>query len=202
MIGLGVLMLGETLTLLRISCLILGIIGTLLMSSNDLEHVSLSRHLLLGNSVILIGGLGSAFYNVYSKKLLSRHSELEILLYSYAVGGIACAAISSIFERKPFYMVKGYSNTTWFALAVLGFLSWGVAMILWMWVLSRLEVGQISTSIYLLPIFGLLLSILTVHDRITMSQILGGLLTVSGTVALTCFDRASSGAATLSDSNL
>ena len=46
-------------------------------------------------------------------------------------------------------------------------------MVLWMWVLNRLEVGQVSTSIYLLPLFGLILSIVTVHDHITLSQILG-----------------------------
>jgi drug/metabolite transporter (DMT)-like permease len=67
-------------------------------------------------------------------------------------------------------------------------LSWGIAMILWMWVLNRLEVGQISTSIYLLPLFGLILSIVTVHDHITLPQILGGALTVAGTATLTLFE--------------
>ena len=61
-------------------------------------------------------------------------------------------------------------------------------MVLWMWVLNRLEVGQVSTSIYLLPLFGLILSIVTVHDRITLSQILGGALTVAGTATLTLFE--------------
>ena len=62
-------------------------------------------------------------------------------------------------------------------------------MVLWMWVLNRLEVGQISTSIYLLPLFGLILSVVTVHDHITLSQILGGALTVAGTAALTLFEN-------------
>jgi drug/metabolite transporter (DMT)-like permease len=101
---------------------------------------------------------------------------------------VACAIISVAFETKPFYRIAGYSTATWLAIAVLGFLSWGVAMILWMWVLNRLEVGQVSTSIYLLPLFGLILSIVTVHDRITLSQILGGALTVVGTVTLTLFE--------------
>jgi len=61
-------------------------------------------------------------------------------------------------------------------------------MILWMWVLNRLEVGQVSVSIYLLPFFGLLLSIVSVHERITESQIVGGLLTVASTATLTLFE--------------
>jgi drug/metabolite transporter (DMT)-like permease len=188
MTGLGVLMLGEKLSVIRVFSLLLGLVGTLLVSTSDLSHASFSRTLLLGNFVILIGGLGSAFYNTYSKDLLSRYSELEVLIFSYAVGVVACAIISAVFETKPFYRVTGYSLATWLAVAFLGFLSWGIAMILWMWVLNRLEVGQISTSIYLLPLFGLILSILTVHDRITLPQILGGALTVAGTATLTLFE--------------
>ena len=78
--------------------------------------------LLLGNFVILIAGLGSAFYNTYSKDLLSRYSELEVLIYSYAVGAVACAVISAVFETKPFYRVAGYSGATWLAVAFLGLL--------------------------------------------------------------------------------
>jgi drug/metabolite transporter (DMT)-like permease len=188
MTGLGVLMLGEKLSLIRVFSLLLGLVGTLLVSTSDLSQASFSRGLLLGNFVILIAGLGSAFYNTYSKDLLSRYSELEVLIFSYAVGLAACAVISAGFEARPFYRVAGYSGATWLAVAVLGFLSWGVAMILWMWVLNRLEVGQISTSIYLLPLFGLILSIVTVHDHITLPQILGGALTVAGTATLTLFE--------------
>ena len=201
MTGLGVLMLGEKLSLIRAFSLLLGLVGTLLVSTSDLSQASFSRNLLLGNFVILIAGLGSAFYNTYSKDLLSRYSELEVLIFSYAVGLAACAVISAAFETKGFYRVTGYSGATWLAVAVLGFLSWGVAMILWMWVLNRLEVGQISTSIYLLPLFGLILSIVTVHDHITLPQIVGGALTVAGTATLTLFEGRRSAQTTEADSH-
>ena len=59
--------------------------------------------------------------------------------------------------------------------------TWGIAMVLWMWVLKRLEAGQISVSIYLLSIFGVLLSAVTLHERIGVIQIAGGLLVVIAT---------------------
>jgi drug/metabolite transporter (DMT)-like permease len=189
MTALGVVMLAETLTLIRIFSLVLGLMGTLLISTSDLAQASFNRNLLFGNFVILIGGLGSAFYNTYSKSLLSRYSELQVLINSYIVGVAACAVISIATEKTPFYMVTGYPANTWIAIAVLGLLSWGVAMVLWMWVLKRLDVGQVSTSIYLLPLFGLILSVVSVHDRITLSQIVGGVLTVVGTATLTLFEN-------------
>src|SRR5215470_4002693 len=68
---LGVLMLQERLTLVRIGSLIIGLIGTLLLSTSDLAQASFDRRLLVGNIVILLAGLGSAFYNAYSKVLLN-----------------------------------------------------------------------------------------------------------------------------------
>ncbi|MGI8961434.1 MAG: DMT family transporter [Bryobacteraceae bacterium] len=188
MTGLGWLMLKERLTAIRVLSLLLGFLGTLLISSSDLAQASFGRSLLFGNIVIFLAGMGSAFYNTYSKDLLSRNSELEVLIYSYAVGAAACALISASFESRPFYHIAGFTGATWLAILVLGALSWGLAMILWMWILNRLEVGQVSGSIYLLPLFGLILSIMTVHERITVPQLLGGALTVAGTATLTLFE--------------
>ncbi len=194
---LGVLMLGERLTLVRLLCLMLGLAGTLLISTGDLATASFGRGVLLGNVAILLGGLGSAFYNTYSKELLSRDSELDVLIYSYVVGAAACAVISFSIDRRPFFDVAGYSPSTWWAVLSLGLLPWGFAMVLWMWVLNRLEVGQVSASIYLLPFFGLVLSVITVHDRISVHQILGGALVLVGTVVLTVYEGRQQAAAAL-----
>src|SRR4051794_11196088 len=70
---LGVVMLGESFTVLRIFSLVLGLIGTLMISTSDLAHASFNRNLLIGNLVIFVAGMGSAFYNTYSKSLLSNY---------------------------------------------------------------------------------------------------------------------------------
>jgi drug/metabolite transporter (DMT)-like permease len=186
---LAAVMLGEKLTPIRIGSLFLGLVGTLFVSANDLQHMSFSRQLLAGNVIVLIAGAGSAFYNTYGKHLLRRFSELDLLFWSYISGGLACAVISAIFEAKPFYRVAGYPVAAWFSVAVLGFLTWGVAMVIWMWVLNRLDVGQISVSVYLLPFLGLLLSFLTLHERLRSVQLIGGALVLVATFVLTVYDR-------------
>lgn len=192
---LGVAMLGERLTVIRVLCLALGLAGTLLISTGDLANASFGRSVLIGNLVILVGGLGSAFYNTYSKELLAHDSELDVLIYSYVVGALACAAISALFEQKPFFDVTGYGTSTWWAVLSLGLLPWGLAMVLWMWVLNRLDVGQVSASIYLLPFFGLVLSVVTVHDRISVHQGFGGALVLVGTIVLTVYESRQQAAA-------
>ena len=105
------------------------------------------------------------------------------------MAAVACAAISAGVEHRPFFYLTGYSSSAWWAVVCLGLLPWGLAMVLWMWVLKRLEVGQVSASIYLLPFFGLLLSVLTVHDQMRVHQALGGVLVLIGTLVLTVYER-------------
>jgi drug/metabolite transporter (DMT)-like permease len=184
----GVLLLGERFTLLRLAAIVVALGGTLLLSVQDIRHSSFSRNLLLGNLVIFISGVGAAYFNTHSKIVRTRFSEVELLVFSYIVAGSACAIYSVCGESHPFYLVAGYGWQVWVSIAVLGGFVWGLAMVLWMWVLGRLDVAQISVSIYLLPVFGLLLSIITLHQSVGLGQIGGGILVAASTTILTVYE--------------
>lgn len=181
MVLMAFFLLGERLTWIRILSLALAIAGVLLISRGDLAAGSFSMALLAGNFVIFLAGMGSAFYNVFSKDLLERFTELEVLVYGYAVAIVCCALLSLAFDSRPFYLCATYSASAWVSLLVLGALSWGLAMVLWMWVLKRLAVGQVSASIYLLSFFGVILSAITLHERLHGLQLAGGALVITGT---------------------
>ena len=76
----------------------------------------------------------------------------------------------------------------WIALAVLSVFSWGLAMVLWMFLLERLDVSQASVSIYLLPFLGVVISAITLHESIGANTILGGVITLGGTVLITTLE--------------
>jgi drug/metabolite transporter (DMT)-like permease len=185
----AVVLLGERFTRIRVIVLVVSLLGTMLMSVEDLRHGSFGRELLIGNIAIFLSGLGSAFLNTYSKNVLTRFSELELLTYSYVVAIVACGIFSAVAEPHPFYHVVGYPLKAWVSVFVLGGLSWGLAMVLWMWVLGRLDVGQVSVSIYLLPFFGLGLSMITLHQKVSLTQLIGGVLVLIGTVVLTVYEK-------------
>jgi drug/metabolite transporter (DMT)-like permease len=73
---------------------------------------------------------------------------------------------------------------------VLGAFSWGIAMVLFFWVLKRLEVAQVSVSVYLMALFGVILSVAMLHEKMSMLQIVGGGLVLAATVFLTVFENA------------
>ena len=173
---------GERLTVIRVASLVLALFGTVLISANDLTGASLQSRLLAGNFVVFLACAGSAFYNAYGKRLLLRFSELEVLVYGYLVAVPACAIIAVWSGEHLLADMLHAPPSVWLSIGVLGGLSWGVAMILWMWVLRRIDASQASVSIYLLSVFGVILSAITLHERLSMVQLLGGSLVVLGTV--------------------
>ncbi len=68
---------------------------------------------------------------------------------------------------------------------MLSVLSWGLAMVLGMFLLKRLDVSQASVSIYLLPFLGVLISAVTLKEKITTAMMVGALVTLLGTILIT-----------------
>jgi drug/metabolite transporter (DMT)-like permease len=105
------------------------------------------------------------------------------------VGIIGCA-IWSCFDPRAFHKAGGYPWQAWVSVFILGAFSWGVAMVLCFRVLKRLEVAQVSVSVYLTALFGVILSVALLHEKMTMAQLLGGGLVLAATVFLTVFENA------------
>jgi drug/metabolite transporter (DMT)-like permease len=183
------LILNERMTLVRWGSLFLALTGVLIMSNVDLRHASLANSkFLAGNFLVLTACASSSFYNVYCKELLRRFTPLEVLVTGYFLAVILSVPLMLRFEGFSFQAVGGYRANTWLAVIVLSVLSWGLAMVLWMFLLTRLDVSQASVSIYLLPFLGVLISAATLHERITAAMIVGGLVTLAGTILITTLE--------------
>lgn len=189
MVVMAIAMLGEKLTSLRAGSIALALAGTVLISMNDIMGGNFRASALAGNVLMVLAGAGSAFYNTYSKKLLGRFTELEVLVFGYAIAAVFSAAVSVSLDRKPFYVLSGYGPPLWISLLVLGGVSWGLAMVIWMWILKRLEATQVAASIYLLPLFGVLLSVITLHERLRLAQVAGGVLVLAGTYLTSAYEE-------------
>jgi drug/metabolite transporter (DMT)-like permease len=180
------LILQEKMTLFRWASLFLSLLGVLILSDVDWRHLKIvNTKFLLGNVLVLAACASSSFYNVYCKELLRRFSPMEILVYGYLLALALSVPLMIWLEDFSLFVIRTYQPTTWLALLVLSVLSWGLAMVLWMFLLKRLDVSQASVSIYLLPFLGVLISAVTLHENITGTMIVGGLVTLTGTVLIT-----------------
>jgi drug/metabolite transporter (DMT)-like permease len=169
----GVVLLKERPQRFFIASLALALVGTTLVSWDDIVSGSFTGNLLAGNAAIFVGAAGSAFYNVYGKRLLGELSAMEVLIYSYVVSIFICMAVSMIADPVPFYAVTQWPLAAWLGVLVLGTMSWGLAMALWFWLMKRLEVSQLAVMVYLLPALGVALSAVTLGEHIHPMQWVG-----------------------------
>jgi drug/metabolite transporter (DMT)-like permease len=186
------LILNERMTAARWGSLFISLVGVLILSSSDLRHLQLiSGKFLMGNLLVFVACMGSSFYNVYCKELLRRFTPLEVLICGYLLTFVGCVPFMVFAEHFTLASLRDYRLATWLALIVLSVFSWGLAMVLWMFLLKRLDVSQASVSIYLLPFLGVVIAAVTLHERITASMIAGGMVTLAGTVLITSLDSSS-----------
>jgi drug/metabolite transporter (DMT)-like permease len=183
------LLLGERMTPLRWVSFVLAIAGVLIVSDIDWRSVELFRSsYLIGNLLILASCVGSAFYNSYSKKALEHFSPAAVLTYSFLVTDAVLLILMFAFERPSWAVLGALGFDAWAALLAIAVFSLAVSMVLFFWVIQRIEVTQASLSIYLLPVFGVFFSSVTLHERVRPQLVAGGLLVLASTFLVTTYE--------------
>jgi drug/metabolite transporter (DMT)-like permease len=144
---------------------------------------------LLGNGLIFASVCGSAFYNVYSKKLLVRYTPLQVLLYSYYFVIAFLMPITFYTEPKAFHQIFHYTAQTWVGIALLAVMQYCVSMVIFLTVLARLDATQASLSNYLIPFFGLIIAAIVLHEHLTLFMIIGGIMVLLSTLLITVWEE-------------
>jgi drug/metabolite transporter (DMT)-like permease len=185
------LLLKERLTTLRVTALLVGLIGVVLMSVSDWKHASFGEmRFLVGNLLILCGCLGSAFYNVYCKGLMRRFAEIEILIFSYITASLASLPLLIWAEPFSFQSLRLLDWQSWAAFAFLALFMYGASMLLFFKALQHLDVTTASTSLYLVPVFGIILAAVLLGERLGILAISGAIVVLLSTVLIMKYDNA------------
>lgn len=171
---LSVLVLNEKITRQRAFGILLSIIGVLLVSGVPSEdgNATLSGNLLMIGSVI-----AWAVYTIQSRKMTN---DVEAIVSTTA------SFFTGLLWLLPFigweYAQRGMPLLTpisWVWLVYLGVIASALAYFLWNYALNSVEASLAAPFINLIPIIGLILSIL-VGETVSSIQILGGLIAISG----------------------
>jgi drug/metabolite transporter (DMT)-like permease len=182
--------LGEKMSPVRWLSFALAVAGVVECSGVDWKELNLtSQGYLLGNALIFISVCGSAFYNVYSKKLLERFTPLQVLLYSYYFVIAFLLPITLYAEPGAFHQIPSYTVKTWAGIALLAVFQYCLSMVIFLTVLTRLDATQASLSNYMIPFFGLVIAAVVLHERLTLPMIFGGVLVLLSTLLITVYEE-------------
>lgn len=134
-----------------------------------------------GSLTLLFGGLCWALYNFAMRLVMGTYSTLTITTWQTLFGALGFI---------PFVMWEGLpqalpSPTAWASLAYLVLGCTVVGFMLYNWGLEDLEPSTATSLSNLIPVFGLVLSALILHERISTQQLVGGAIVVAGIVLST-----------------
>ena len=175
------LLVGEKMSRLLWVSFALAIGGVLLVSDLDWRTVHIFRgKYLAGNALVLVGCFGSAFYNAFSKRLLRAFTPLEVLVYSYIVADLALLVAMLALEPLSWKRLAWLGLAVWLSLGMIALLCLTSAMLLFFWVIQRIDLTHAALSIYLLPVFGVLISTLTLREKVRWQLLAGGFLVFLG----------------------
>ena len=182
--------LGERMTPIRWLSFALAIAGVLECSGIDWRELNFtSGRFLAGNLLIFLSVNGSAFYNVYSKKLLGRYSPLRVLLYSYYAVFVFMLPIVLYVEPQGFRELPQFAPLVWLGLIILAVFQYFLSMVIFLHVLARLDATQAGLSNYLIPFFGVLIAAMVLGERLSRFMVLGGVLVLGSTLLVTVYEE-------------
>ena len=149
----------------------MSIIGVVLLT--DFTQASSD---LIGNILLIIGGILWGFYNYLVQKIPNKYDSITITYYQMLFGTIGF--IPMIFLEEPMFCDININ-----IILSLLYLSVGcsvLALLLYNYGLKKIPASHASTLMNVMPIFGIILSALILHESITMNQIIGGIIILLG----------------------
>ncbi|OPJ61601.1 DMT family transporter [Clostridium chromiireducens] len=155
--------------------IIIAIIGVAVLTQINVDGDSKS---MLGNVILIGAGIVWAFYNFITRNLTNKYSSITLTYYQMKAGLIFFLPLVLI-ENKTWKM------PTITSASALIYLSIGCSIVAFL--LYNLGLRKLSASISvslmnLVPVLGLVFSILILHESVSAIQILGGIIVIFGVI--------------------
>jgi drug/metabolite transporter (DMT)-like permease len=121
--------------------------------------------------------------------LLRRFTPLEVLVYSFIIGDLALFIAMLVREPVSWQHLASLGFAVWLSLGIIAVFTFTFAMTLFFWVIKRINLTQAALSCYLLPVFGVLISTITLKEKVRWQLLAGGILVFVGTYLATTYGQ-------------
>lgn len=166
---------GERLTRTAVLGVVLGFMGVAVLMLPDLRQGL--RANLLGQLTIVISSASYAGATVFARKRLRGQPPLTSTMGQLTTGALFILPLSLIIDR-PFKLSPSLpAIASWLALTVLGTV---VAYVIYYVLIERSSATFVSTVTYIIPIVGLILGALVLHEPVTTNLLVSLALIIVG----------------------
>ncbi len=170
--------LNEKLTGVKITGLLLGITGLLVIVGTDLIRLK-TPGVILGETLIITAAIAWGISNVYYRKFVNELPRVQVSAFQMLFGTIVILLTALIMEwGKP---VVWNAESIYYILFT-GILASAFCFTLWFKVIGEIDMATATISSMLVPVFGLALSQFILGEKMTTSVLIGSALIIFGIV--------------------
>jgi drug/metabolite transporter (DMT)-like permease len=143
------------------------------LTSGVLEHGMAFNH---GTALIFGSAVCAAVQTLLSRQLTKRYAPIDVTTWA-----ILCGMLGLLpFAHDPLDTAQRLSGHAWAHLAFLGVVPAALCYTLWAWVLQKLPLATVMSSVYVIPLFSVLFGWLLLGEQPTATTALGGAITLAG----------------------
>jgi drug/metabolite transporter (DMT)-like permease len=182
-------MLKEKITIIKITGLVLGIIGSVLLIAGR-QSAGQPKDYLAGDMLIILNGISYAFYFVLVRPLMERYTPLQVVRWVFTFGFIMMLPVGwmQFGEIRWQQLTFTYTGVLVFVVLAGTFL----AYLFNAYGIRVLGPGVTSAYIYIQLVFAVAIAVLFFNEQLTFQKICAGLMILGG-VFLVSFRKKNTG---------
>jgi drug/metabolite transporter (DMT)-like permease len=166
---------GETVTLNRVAGLIVGFVGVAILVGFDVTDLGSAN--ALGELALIGATISYAVGNVYAKAHVHGLRPMIPAVFQVFFGLLVTGALAFLTERPLAVMP---TPEALLAVVWLGLLGSGLAYLSYFRILQHWGATRTSMVAYLLPVVGIGLGALVLHENVSVSTVIGTVLVIGG----------------------
>lgn len=171
----------DKMTVRRVAGLLVGFLGVLVLVQKDLRFLGSGDegvHMaLLGQGAMLLSSVFYAASNVYGRAKFRGVKPIYQAFYTMLAADAVMWMVTPAVEAP--FTLPGRA-LTWAAIGWLGMLSAGLAYLLFYKLLHEIGPTRMATVTYTIPVVGVTLGVVFLHEALTWQLVVGTLMIVSG----------------------
>ncbi len=141
------------------------------------DKVGINGSRILGDAILISSSAIVGFMTIYIKKLAQNINTYKLLFWEMIFSLIPFFGLSLIFEDIS---QVNASSSLFLALLYQSIIVAGISFIIWTVLLRSYSASKLSVFVFAMPIFGVGLSVLMLHESMTMYLIMGAILVAIG----------------------
>lgn len=131
-----------------------------------------------GNALVVGAALSYSVYTILSKQVL-HHEEPPIIVAWTTTIGAACLTLAAlVMDHGQSWgtLTLGLKLVT----AYLAVIPTSVSVVAYFYLLQRMQASQAAITLFLIPVFSIMWSMILLHERPTWAMLVGGVLIICG----------------------